>query len=199
MAHRVDHDERRHRIAEALWRIAGSRGLDGVGLREIAGAAGVSLGQLQHYFGSKDELLLFALDRIGRLATSRVESALRSLDGPPTPFDVVRATTRELLPLTDESRAGLLVHVAFLARAVHDDALRELTRTGVRPLTDLLAGQIRRAIEVGDVDAGRDPDTEATILVGLAEGLTNYTLLDVHTVEHAAAVMDRHLAALFRR
>lgn len=198
-SHRVDHDARRHRIAEALWRIAGSRGLDGVGLREIAAEAGVSLGQLQHWFATKDELLAFALQRHGALTGARVEQALRDAAGPVTPFDVVRATVRELLPLTGESRTGLLLHVAFLARAVHDDALRALTRDGLRPLEALLAEQIRRGIERGDVPDDRDPDVEATLLIGLAEGLTNYALLDAHTPERAAEVMDRHLGGLFTR
>lgn len=148
-------------------------------------------------FAGKDELLLFALDRIGRLAAARVEQRMRSLDGPATPLDVVRATVHELLPLTEESRTGLLVHVAFLSRAVHDDALRELTRDGIRPLEALLAGQIRLGIDRGDVADDRDPECEAAILIGLAEGLANYTLLDVHTPARTAEVMDRHLATLF--
>lgn len=197
MTQRVDHEERRHRIAEALWRIVGSRGLDDVGLREIAGEAGMSLGQLQHYFRSKDELLVFALDRLGRLTGERVRSGLEAAGARPSPFDVVRATVRELLPLTARSRTGLLVHIAFLARAVHDDALRELTRDGLRPLTALLAEQIRRAVDTGDVPADRDPDTEATVLVALAEGLTNYTLLDAYPPGHAEAIMDGHLGRLF--
>jgi AcrR family transcriptional regulator len=56
----VDREERRSRIAEAILRIAASRGLDEVSLRDVAAEAGVSMGQVQHYFSTKREMLMFA-------------------------------------------------------------------------------------------------------------------------------------------
>jgi AcrR family transcriptional regulator len=40
---RVDHDERRRQLTDALLRIAGTRGLRAVTMREVAAEAGVSL------------------------------------------------------------------------------------------------------------------------------------------------------------
>ena len=64
MPKRVDPLARRHSIAEAVFRLAAARGADAVSLRDVAGEAGVSLGMVQHYFRSKDEMLLFALDHM---------------------------------------------------------------------------------------------------------------------------------------
>lgn len=197
MPRRVDHQQRRRRIAEALWRIVSSRGLDDVGLREIAAEAGVSLGQLQHYFKTRDELLIYALAQIGELASERVQQRLGAIRGPKTPYAIIRTSLQEMLPLDPDSRTGLLVHVAFVARAVHDPQLRAITKGGTRPLADLFADQLGRARAERQIPTDRDPDTEAALLICLADGLTNYVLLDVLTPPRAQAMLDAHLANLF--
>jgi AcrR family transcriptional regulator len=66
---RVDHEERRQRIADALVRSAATRGLHATGMREVAAEAGVSLRLVQYYFGTKEELLLAAMQQLaGQLA-----------------------------------------------------------------------------------------------------------------------------------
>ena len=197
MTRRADHDQRRRLIGEALWRIAATRGLHDVGLREIATEAGVSLGALQHYFPSKDDMLVFTLHLVGQEADRRVRGRLAGLDGPPSPETVVRETLAEMLPLGPDSRAGLLVHLAYLARAVHDPRLRAVTAGGIRPLRDLLAEMLRRVAEAGLLAADRDPQTEAMTLICLADGVTNYVLLETLTVEEGRHLVERHLAGLF--
>lgn len=118
------------------------------------------------------------------------------LDGPPSPEAVVRETLAEMLPLGPDSRPGLLVHVAYLARAVPDPLLRAVTTGAIRPLRDLLAEMLRRAADAGRLAAGRDPDTEAMTLC-LADGGTNYVLLETLTVAEGRHIVERHLAGLF--
>jgi len=76
MPKQVDHEARRQRIADAVCRLAARRGLEGVSLRHVAVEAGVSMGQIQHYFTTKDEMLLFAL----RTMSDRVERRLGAAD-----------------------------------------------------------------------------------------------------------------------
>jgi TetR/AcrR family transcriptional regulator, transcriptional repressor of bet genes len=92
---------------------------------------------------------------------------------------------------------GLLVHVAYFVRAVHDERLRETTRGGIEPLRVLLTEQLRRAIADGEVSASRDADTEAVILICLAHGLANHALLETHSPAEALEIVDAHLASLF--
>ena len=61
---RVNPDERREAIAEAVYQVIGDRGWDAVTLRDVASTAGVSMGQVQHYFSTKTEMLLFALTQL---------------------------------------------------------------------------------------------------------------------------------------
>ncbi|GGP58101.1 TetR/AcrR family transcriptional regulator [Streptomyces abikoensis] len=197
MPKRVDHDERRHRIAEALWRIASERGLDGASLRDVAAEAGISLGQLQHYFRTKDDMLVFALGHISELAARRIGARVGSLAGDPSPRTLLRETLAEMLPLDDKSRTGQLVQIAYFVRAVHDERLRRHAKEGIPALREFFAAQIRRAKEGGDVAADRDPDTEAMLLISLVDGLTGYVLLDVLPGEEALRLVDAHLDRLF--
>ncbi|MGH3910171.1 MAG: TetR/AcrR family transcriptional regulator, partial [Pseudonocardiaceae bacterium] len=62
MPKRVDHRARRTQIADALMRVAATKGLQAVSLRHVAHEAGVSAGMVQHYFRTKDEMMTFALE-----------------------------------------------------------------------------------------------------------------------------------------
>lgn len=197
MPRRVDHEERRRLISEALWRITGSRGLEGASLRDVAAEAGISLGQLQHYFAGKDELLTFALDHLEQLAEQRIKARVQSLPDAPTPRVVLRETLAEMLPLNQESRIGNLVQIAYFVRAVRDERLRSRARDGIPSLRAFFADQLRLAVKRGEIPADRDPDREAMLLIALVDGLTSYALLDVHTPQEALSLVDHHLANLF--
>ena len=61
MPKQVDREERRRDIAAAVLRIVTTRGVEAASLRTVAAEAGVSMGAVQHYFTTKDEMLRFAL------------------------------------------------------------------------------------------------------------------------------------------
>ncbi|MCW7987238.1 TetR family transcriptional regulator [Streptomyces platensis subsp. clarensis] len=197
MPKKVDHEARRQEISEALWRIAGSRGLDGTSLRDVAAEAGISLGRLQHYFRTRDEMLLFALQHINRLAADRIRERIASLAEEPTPRQVLRACLSGMLPLDERSRIGLLVGAAYYARAVHDEALRAEAKNGIPPLRTFFADQLRLAADRGELPPERATEDEAMLLISVTEGLATYVLLGVHDPEDALRLLDLHLENLF--
>ena len=71
----------RRSIAEAVFRLAVARGADAVSMRDVAAEAGVSLGMVQHYFRSKDEMLLFALDHMRDRVAGPAAGPSREPDG----------------------------------------------------------------------------------------------------------------------
>ncbi|MEU3989354.1 TetR family transcriptional regulator C-terminal domain-containing protein [Streptomyces platensis] len=197
MPKKVDHEARRQEISEALCRIAGTRGLDGASLRDVAAEAGISLGRLQHYFRTRDEMLLFALRYINRLAGDRIRGRIEALTEEPTPREVLRACLSGMLPLDDRSRIGLLVGAAYYARAVHDEALRAEAEDGIPRLRAFFADQLRLAADRGELPPERANEDEAMLLISAADGLATYVLLEVHTPETALRLVDLHLANLF--
>src|SRR5437870_1208569 len=66
MPKRVDHEERRREIVEAVIRITLKGGLTAATVREVAAEAGVSVRLVQYYFGSKDALLLATQQHLAR-------------------------------------------------------------------------------------------------------------------------------------
>ncbi|KAK1179303.1 TetR family transcriptional regulator C-terminal domain-containing protein [Streptomyces sp. NBS 14/10] len=197
MPKRVDHEERRRQIAQALWRIAAARGLDGASLRDVAAEAGISLGQLQHYFTSKDDMIVFALGHIEQLAQRRIRARIEALPGAPTPRVVLRETLAEMLPLDEASRTGYLVQVSYFIRAVNDERLRAHAQEGIADLRAFFADQLKAAIAQGEVSADRDPDREAALLIALTDGLSAAVLMEYDSAQGALALVDLHLARLF--
>ncbi|MFT4294694.1 MAG: TetR family transcriptional regulator C-terminal domain-containing protein [Micropruina sp.] len=196
MPKRVDHHERRESIAHALWRVVDQQGWAKATMREVAREAGVSLGQLQHYFSSRDEMLAFAMEFTSERTAHRVERGLSSLGHPPHPRDVLRLALAEMLPLRPDSRATSRMNAAYVLEAMHDASLREQVGAGLRDGRALVERLIRQAISDGQIRPDRDPIVETDLVLALT-GLA--PLLDLNVIEPRAALaaIDQHLDRLF--
>ena len=126
MPKRVDHEERRRQIADALVRTAAARGLHATGMREVAAEAGVSLRLVQYYFGTKEELLLAAMQRLAIQFAERGMARIRRVketENPVSPREVIAAILTEGLPADEERRTFTIVYTAYLALSLTDPAL----------------------------------------------------------------------------
>ncbi len=201
MPRRVDHEERRRQIADALVRTAATRGLHGAGMREVAAEAGVSLRLVQYYFGTKEELLLAAMQQLAAQFSERVLARIQRMKetgSPASPRDVIAAILTEALPADDERRTFTLVYTAYLALSLTDPALaiNPLVRNS-NAVIDVVAAQLRTAQADGDMPAGLDPELEAISLITMSAGLGTSVLADHSSPEQAQAVIDYHLRRLF--
>ncbi|MEV1329382.1 TetR/AcrR family transcriptional regulator [Micromonospora costi] len=198
MPKRVDHEQRRRQIAEAVWRIAATRGLPAATLREVAAEAGVSMRLVQYYFTTKERLLVYAFELGAKAAGERMRASFAALGRPPGPADVVRICLLELLPTDEDSLMLARVHAAYYAAALTDASLA--TAEAENPqhmLENLIAGQLRAGQETGEVPASIDPTLEARGLAALAAGLSSTMLVGGRSAEDATALVRYHLARLF--
>jgi len=170
---RVDHEERRRQIADALLRTAATRGLHATGMREVAAEAGVSLRRIRQS---------------------------RKGDGPASPRDIIGAILAEGLPADDERRTFTVLYTAYFALSLTDPALAisPLVRNS-NAVIDVIATQLHRAQAAGDMPAGLDPDLEAISLMTMSAGLGTSVLGGHSSPGQAQAVIDYHLARLFPR
>jgi AcrR family transcriptional regulator len=201
MPKRVDHEERRQQIADALLRTAATRGLHATGMREVAAEAGVSLRLVQYYFGTKEELMLFAMQQLAAQFSGRVMariSTIKQAQDPVSPRDVIAAILTEGLPADDERRTFTVLYTAYFALSLTDPALAIGPLAGnSAAVIDVVAAQLRSAQAAGRSPAGLDPDLEALSLLAMSAGLGTSVLAGHSSPGQAQAVIDCHLDRLF--
>jgi AcrR family transcriptional regulator len=198
---RVDHEERRRQIAEALLRTAAARGLHATGMREVAAEAGVSLRLVQYYFGTKEELLLAAMQHLAAQFVGRVQARIKRIKetaDPVNPRDIIAAILTEGLPADDERRTFIVLYTAYFALSLTEPALASapLVRNS-SAVIDVVAAQLRAAQAAGGTPAHLDPDLEALSLLAMSAGLGTSVLGGQSSPAQAQAVIDYHLQRLF--
>ena len=190
----VDHEERRRELAEAVWRVILRDGVEGVSVREVSAEAGWSTGALRHYFGTKEELLASAARLLEERVIRRLEERPRDL----TPREAVRAALCEVLPLDEERRTEGMLWFAYASRSLVDTKIaeeHEIVFDGVR----MLCARITREMAaIGRLDPELDPDTEASRLHALVDGLAVHGLLGRIDESEILAVLDAHLDEILR-
>ena len=178
-----------------------TRGLHAAGMREVAAEAGVSLWLVQYYFGTKEELLLAAMQQLAAQFSDRVLARIQRMKetgSPASPRDVIAAILTEALPADDERRTFTLVYTAYMALSLSDPALaiNPLARNS-NAVIDVIAAQLSTAQAAGDMPAGLDPDLEAISLLIMSAGLGTSVLAGYSSPGQAQAVIDYHLRRLF--
>jgi AcrR family transcriptional regulator len=194
----VDHEERRRGLAGAVFTVIGTRGLEAVSLRDVAEQAGVSMGAVQHYFPTKQAMLLFALSHMRERVMARLRSAVSGLDQP-TRRDLVRTATAVMLPIDPAGREEACVNIAFFSAATVNLDYADQLRDGYRRILAISVAAFREASQLGELRAGIDPELEAPALYFLTQGLIGPVLIGLYTPDEALALVDSQLDRVFRR
>ena len=161
---------RQHRLREltdVLLSITAARGLDQVSVREVASVAGVSIGTVQHYFATKDQMLVFAFRQVVQRTRARVAD-IEAGDGPRR---ALAAALRELLPLDQARLAECRVYLAFAARAATSPALAAVQRETLSAIQAELEQALSTAVTARSHGPGIDTALEARLLLAVADGL----------------------------
>ncbi|MFI7413567.1 TetR/AcrR family transcriptional regulator [Streptomyces sp. NPDC049627] len=183
------HERQRRHIAEGLWRLVARAGLEAVSLREVAAESGVSMGRVQHYFASKDEMLLFGLRMAQERMGARIEQRLRDLDAEPRSEDMLKAILDELLGEHPDTRQALLVSVAFYGRGASDPDIAAVLSDGDADIRRLAAAAVREAQDAGRASSALSPEREGDILLTLATGFGVDVALGQRTIDDARATL----------
>jgi AcrR family transcriptional regulator len=157
-------DARRVAIMRAAARVFRARGFADAGMRDIASAADLSLGNLYHYFRGKNELLFFCQDR----SADRLLAALT-------------IARRDRRPLPDRLRGMAIAHVLCLVDEVEGSAAHlEVNALPARLRARIVAKRDHyergvRALITGGVRAGVLHVADATIATRAFLGALNWT------------------------
>lgn len=154
------HEQRRGEILEAVFTIVDTEGTDQVSIRRVADVAGVSIGRVQHYFPTKDDLLAGAFTAINDLGAARVHERLSDENTASDPARVLNVVLGQLIPRTDDERRFARVAQAFEAYAQTRPQLKDRLTRGYDELASLLAHLLHASVRP-HADDGADGADQA--------------------------------------
>ncbi len=186
----------RDRVLDALLTIIASRGLEEVSIREVATAAEVSIGTVQYYCHSKDQMLRMAFEEANERILDRVRGIAKT--GPVAA--TLRTALLEFLPLDPARRVEATVYLAFSARAATSADLASVRHTLIVEQHRLCADTYRLAQQRGEATGDFDAEQTAWATVALIDGLLLNLLSDPTSwsADTAVAVLDEHLRTHLR-
>ncbi|WP_186293133.1 TetR/AcrR family transcriptional regulator [Brevibacterium aurantiacum] len=190
----VNVEEHRARIAAAVWRVIAARGLDAVSLRSVAVEAKVSMGQVQHYYSLKNDLLFAGVEHSYLLIEQHLEQLLAEAEG--SPREVMLAILTVLLGEEAVVRDAIRVNVAFAARTQNEPRIHDLLTSGDDEIIGLCTHVLAQAQRDGHLNADLDPVAEARLLFGLATGLGTQVAVYGGSSAQALDVFTYHLRRL---
>lgn len=148
MPKKVDHEQRRKDLAAALRRVVSRGGVESASIRAVAAEAGWSLGAVQYYFSTRDELLLFAGRQLMADADARMSEILRdaeaALGEDSSAFDLALRLCEETLPIDERHRSEQLLWLALMLRSAREAA----PQVAVSTSWEVVRGAARMAVAV---------------------------------------------------
>ena len=114
----ADKQERREQVVEAAFRVIARDGLSGTSMRAVAREAGCTIGLINHWFESRDDLVEATFDRAIEMELERALAVTSD------PASYIEAAS-QFLPIDDRRRDDAKIWIAFYAMVVcgskHED------------------------------------------------------------------------------
>jgi DNA-binding transcriptional regulator YbjK len=154
-------EERRERILRATLTVIGRGGIGAVTHRSVAREAGVPLGSLTYWFGTKDDLLREALRRFVAGEAERLRGVAAELGAGATPAEIAQ---RFATVLEAETGPEQIAQFELYLEAARNPALAEIARESFRAYEEVAIAALRAA-------GVQDPERVAPLFVSLTDGL----------------------------
>ncbi len=168
----VDHEKRKEIIAQAMWRVISEKGMEGASVRNIAKEAGLSLGSLQHYFSTQNDLVLYALELVKQRITQRVETILKENLDPKQMFIEI---LMQLMPTDRETLMETQVWFEFIVYGRHKGEAFQIQQDG---LLESLKMMFESLEAKGLLKEGLDLPLEIEKMYALIDGLALHAMLE---------------------
>lgn len=202
----VNPEQRREEIADALFDVIRDEGFAKVSLATVAQRAGLAIGSVRHFVGTREEMIRFAFDtasaRIHQRVLARARPLLDDVEGEAVSSEERLQTTVDLLceflPIDDARRAEAVVWLEFETAARTDAQLAETSRRAAAQLARLIEVILESAGKRGALADDVDVTVETARLSALIDGLTIRAALhsDLVTPDTARRVVAAHLHQL---
>ena len=156
-------EQRRGEVLEAAETLLAAHGYDALRLRDVSEAAGVSIGLIQHYFGTRDDLLLETM-RVASERRARQWSQLA--EGASSPGDRLRSLIEGAVG--DHHRCVVWIEMCAAATR-HPELLPDVRRTQ-DAWHRAIAEALSDGIQDGSFRSSLSPDDTAELLIRIIDG-----------------------------
>ncbi|GLF92900.1 TetR/AcrR family transcriptional regulator [Streptomyces yaizuensis] len=188
----VKHAAKRRRILEAAAACFAEKGFHGTRTADICARAGMSPGNVFHYFPSKHAIIAALIEQDGAETADHLAALTTAKD----PLAALFGLVNDVVNLAaDPAYAGLALDTA--AEAQRDEHIAALLARNDRALRAGIAGLLRRAAADGGIDATLDPDATATWIAAQIDGLFARVATDPEFAPLEQAPMLRLLLTRF--
>ncbi|KJE33722.1 transcriptional regulator [Thalassospira sp. HJ] len=133
---RLSLDVRRRSLMEATLTCVARHGLHGASVRRITEEAGVTVGLVRHYFGSKDDMIRNAYAYLVGQLTAQASESARAAEG--TPEAQLASFLRANLTRPNMDEETVSLWATFIGRVRHDPGFAEIHRDGYREFLSVL-------------------------------------------------------------
>lgn len=195
MARTADHDVRRRQVITGVRVVARHEGLGRVTMAKAADAAGVSVGLVQHYFASKEELLIDTASAVRLDVLTRSDAATGRSEALGARIESMLVDgLAQLLPLDNRRRDETYLMHAFAGLALEHAPLQRHLRTEQEKLLSRIALALENGKACGEVAPDTDVETNSYATIALTEGLAARLLIQADRRQRAwatAALADQ--------
>lgn len=192
MPKKVDHDARRVELAAAVLAVIEREGMEGVSVRRIAAEAGWTRGVIEHYFDTREDLLLFAY----RVGLARTRDGWSPRAGR-SPLDDLRDWLIVTLPLHGPSALNHAIYLGFAGTAATRPRLAKAVEAEGEELNQITTTLLTRCVDHGLLAPPFPPDLAVDVLSSFVDGLglNTVTSPDRYTADHVRHTLDAFLDA----
>lgn len=182
----------RSEVLRAVTLLIGEQGIDGMTMRQVARATGMSTGTINYHFTNKRSLILAALDAAPAAPASGEEG---------TPLQRLQALFRGFVLEDLDRRAWWRFWVEVTAQAARDADLRDRQRNRMESQRQDVEDLVALGVQRGELRPDLDPALIAEPLLALAYGLAVQQLIspDAATVRRASDALEGSIREISAR
>ncbi|QRY62191.1 TetR/AcrR family transcriptional regulator [Gordonia sp. PDNC005] len=183
----------RARIITAAAKVLAETGFGHTRLSAIADEAGMQIGSLYYYFGSKDELVEAALDEAGALVHRAVYSAVDDLPATATPGERLSAAVRSFIRVRIDVGNMSAAHIRNYRDVPKE--MRDRLRPALEQFSEFWASLVRDAAESGEIRSDIDPRILHMFVFHTSEQITKWPAAIKTSTADTVDVMHRLILA----
>jgi AcrR family transcriptional regulator len=185
--------ERRKELLGVVYELISEHGIDGVTMRQIADAAGISTGTINYHFKNRNNLVILALE-----AAYELPADWRSYDG--SPLAQLQRLASGYIFRSPRERFWLF-WINYTAYSTRDEEMRRHQNDRNKQQQKFWAELLKAGIAAGEVDPAIDPEKTADELLLTAHALVIRQIQSPTpaTRESARAVLDAKFSEFARK